>query len=400
MSNVNKLWDKYQNVIYTTSITVGISYDSDKVFDNLMLHFSACSSTVRDMFQSSLRARKIKNNVLYYSRYSHFQGEHRFTEYQRKRLRKIIVKRDIGEEEHLDDWLIELWVYNKQELNVNAFFHYCVLDKYLTMCGYETGYEWEDDKKTKNDEEEEAIKKNEYETIQDIDYELYKTIDGYIKNGDADEDMKKQHKKFIFDEYILCKNDEIEMCFKREMFDTYITNGNKINESRKNMNYELKYEYNEDMKINVSHYKDNLKEKLENLKVIKQIIDVKYSFDKVEINREKIKKMGNYLKKNLQNVKEIWGLDLRELKKTDKKKSEDTYKMSDKATLGVLNQIWARWGFNEIKMMDQKQKMVKGVRVDVSKFSMKPFEKYSWFDYCFDKTEYKEENEDDDMVGP
>jgi CDP-diacylglycerol pyrophosphatase len=75
MQDVNTLWDKYKNVIYTTSITVGISYDSEYTFDNLMLHLSCCSSTVRDMCQSSLRARKITNNVLYYSRYSHYNGD-------------------------------------------------------------------------------------------------------------------------------------------------------------------------------------------------------------------------------------------------------------------------------------------------------------------------------------
>jgi len=139
----------------------------------------------------------------------------------------------------------------------------------------------------------------------------------------------------------------------------------------------------------VSHYKDNLKEKLDNLKIIKQTLGIKYSFDKGELNRGKIKKMGDYLQKNLQNVKEIWGLDLREFKKTDK--------MTDKVALGVLNQIWSRWGFNEIKRDDRKQKQIKGVRVDVSNFSMKPLKKYGMFDYCFDKTEYAEENEDDEM---
>ena len=323
MRNVNKLWEKYQNVIYTTSITVGISYDSEKVFDNLMLHFSACSSTVRDLFQSSLRARKIKNNVLYYSRYSHFLGEHRFTEFQRKRLRKIIVKRDLVEEEHLDEWLIKLWVFNKREQNVNAFFHYNVLEKYLTMCGYKTD-EWEENNyKEDNDIEFEM---NDYKTIEEIDFETFKSIDGFIKSGDADTNMKKQHKKYIFDEYVLRDKNEIDVFFRNRAFETYKTNGNKINESMKNMNYELKYEYNEDMKINVSHYKDNLKEKLDNLKIIKQTLGIKYSFDKGEVNREKIKKMGDYLQKNLQNLKEIWGLDLREFKKTDK--------MTDKVALG------------------------------------------------------------------
>jgi hypothetical protein len=155
------------------------------------------------------------------------------------------------------------------------------------------------------------------------------------------------------------------------------------------MNYELKYEYNEDMKINVSYYKDNLKEKLDNLKIIKQTLGIKYSFDKGEVNREKIKKLGDYLQKNLQNLKEIWGLDLRKFKKTDI--------WTDKVALGVLNQIWSRWGFNEIKRGEQEQKRVKGVRVDVSNFSMKPLKTYDMFDYCFDKTEYAEENEDDEM---
>ena len=73
--------------------------------------------------------------------------------------------------------------------------------------------------------------------------------------------------------------------------------------------------------------------------------------------------------------------------------------MTDKLALGFLNQIWSRWGFNEIKMMERKKKQIKGVRVDVSNFSMEPLDKYGLFDYCFDKTEYGEENEDDEMGG-
>jgi hypothetical protein len=65
--------------------------------------------------------------------------------------------------------------------------------------------------------------------------------------------------------------------------------------------------------------------------------------------------------------------------------------------LGVLNQIWTRWGFSEIKRGKREQKRVKGVVVDVSDFYMKPLEKYKGFNECFDKTEYAEENEDDEM---
>jgi hypothetical protein len=123
--------------------------------------------------------------------------------------------------------------------------------------------------------------------------------------------VKKPHKKYIFDEFVLRDKNEFDVFDRNKGFETYKTNGNKINESMKNMNYELKYEYNEDMKIDVCHYKDNLKEKLENLKVIKQTLGIRYSFDKGDLNRVKIKKNGDYLQKNLQHLKEIWGLDLR-----------------------------------------------------------------------------------------
>jgi hypothetical protein len=254
------------------------------------------------------------------------------------------------------------------------------------MCGYKTD-EWEENNFKEDNNIECEV--DDSKTIEEIDFETFKSIDGFIKSGDADENMKKQHKIYIYDEYVLKDKNEFSISERNKGFETYKTNGNKINESMKNMNYELQYEYNEDMKINVSHYKDNLKEKLDNLKIIKQTLGIKYSFDKGELNRGKIKKLGDYLQKNLQNLKQIWGLDLREFKKTDK--------MTDKVALGVLNQIWSRWGFNEIKMMDRKQKQIKGVRVDVSNFSMKPLKKYDMFDCCFDKTEYAEENEDDEM---
>ena len=77
LQDVNSLWDQYQNVIYTSSITVGVSYDSDYQFNNLFLHFSVFGCCVRDMFQASLRARKIKNETLYYTNVSNYFGNDR-----------------------------------------------------------------------------------------------------------------------------------------------------------------------------------------------------------------------------------------------------------------------------------------------------------------------------------
>ena len=107
LQDVNSLWEQYQNVIYTTSITVGISYDSELLFDNICLHFSVFGSVVRDIFQASLRARYIKNNVLYYTNYSNYFSNERPRVFEFNKLKEIIKHRqkDLTEDsaDKLDD---------------------------------------------------------------------------------------------------------------------------------------------------------------------------------------------------------------------------------------------------------------------------------------------------------
>jgi hypothetical protein len=150
------------------------------------------------------------------------------------------------------------------------------------------------------------------------------------------------------------------------------------------------------MKTQISIFKDNKKEKLESLKEIKAEIGVKYTFDKnVEISKETLIKAGVYLQNNLKKMREIWGLDLRKFHKN--------HKWRDEQTLGILNQIWTRWGVNEIRRGKQERKRINGVRVDVSKFSIQPLGNYKQFDeHCFDKTEYGDnpENSEEIWHGP
>jgi hypothetical protein len=137
LGEVNEIWGEYEIVVYTTSITVGLSYDDpDKPFDFLFLHFSCCSSTVRDLFQSSLRAREISHNTLYYSNYSEYRGDTCFRAFNRDRLRDIIVERNAVQEVKLAPWVVDLWVFTHQERNINAFWHRDVIREYLRMCGY------------------------------------------------------------------------------------------------------------------------------------------------------------------------------------------------------------------------------------------------------------------------
>ena len=36
----------------------------------------------------------------------------------------------------LKDWVKDLWVFNRQEMNVNAYQHKLLLERYLLICGY------------------------------------------------------------------------------------------------------------------------------------------------------------------------------------------------------------------------------------------------------------------------
>jgi hypothetical protein len=67
--NVREEWAKYQIVIYTTTITVGVSYSNvpaEAEFDELFLYATASCALPRDIAQALLRARVIKSNQLWF----------------------------------------------------------------------------------------------------------------------------------------------------------------------------------------------------------------------------------------------------------------------------------------------------------------------------------------------
>ena len=139
LQNVNELWDKYQNVIYTSSITVGVSYDSEKTFDNLFLHFSVFGCCVRDMFQASLRARKIKNETVYYTNVSNYFGNERPRLFSYNELMTQVESRSDNTTEtgeYSSEWMNLLWIYNQKALNVNAHYHHDLINRSLLICGY------------------------------------------------------------------------------------------------------------------------------------------------------------------------------------------------------------------------------------------------------------------------
>jgi len=61
--NVKEEWEKYDCIITTSSITVGVNYEGDK-FDKVYLMMSGMVNNIRDVIQSSMRIRKPNENIM------------------------------------------------------------------------------------------------------------------------------------------------------------------------------------------------------------------------------------------------------------------------------------------------------------------------------------------------
>ena len=61
--NVNEEWDKYDCILTTSSITVGVNYEGKK-YDKVYLMVSGCVNNVRDVIQTSMRIRQTKDNAI------------------------------------------------------------------------------------------------------------------------------------------------------------------------------------------------------------------------------------------------------------------------------------------------------------------------------------------------
>ena len=63
IANVNEEWDKYDCIITTSSITVGVNYEGSR-YDKVYLLVSGCVNNVRDVIQTSMRIRKTNENII------------------------------------------------------------------------------------------------------------------------------------------------------------------------------------------------------------------------------------------------------------------------------------------------------------------------------------------------
>ena len=364
LQNVNEFWGDARNVIYTPSITVGVSYDpkdTGQQFDNLIMHFTAFSCTVRDMFQGSLRARKIKNNIMYYSHFSSYYGEERPWVFDFDKLMATIKSRD--PENKMKDWVKHLWVYNEKELNTNARFHAELIDRYLLICGYtKTKEEIEVDLPESAEEEVQAYK---YEDIQRISEGDANEIYIKIVKGEADTIQKLQYIRYTFDHEVLYQHQRIDLEIRKTMFTAYLAHKDKILDRTRNIVFECKKNYIP----NRSLYHDNTEQKRESIVVLKGLLGIDNTFDLNQIPSEKIDIVRAYLNQNVDYIQNTWKLTKNFW---FNKLTDEPIENKNRRTIGALQTIFSTWCGCDFKKGKRTQKRVNGKRVETASFETVP----------------------------
>jgi hypothetical protein len=164
------------------------------------------------------------------------------------------------------------------------------------------------------------------------------------------------------------------------MFKDYVRDSSKILNTKKNMEIERSFSVNGELYDTPSIYVNNLKEKVERIAALTKSLGVDHSYDTAVITRENLDATGEYIQSNLAALGSEWGLEFRYHVTNDK----DT----NKKTLGILNQILGKWGFQCIARGVRKQKRCKdtGKLEDVSNYELRTEGKYSAFnEFCLNK---------------
>lgn len=229
LKNIDEEWANIQLLIYSPLITVGVNFDPTIIhFDEIFLYGSAMSCTVRDIFQSSMRVRKLNDNKLYFNINSKFVGERPDTLWKTKmdimnREQQIDIfdtmNYTVGaggsyatdntapqDEDDCPSWLYTNNVFNEFEENFHRMNYKPVFYSFLEKCGYtikKDSFDIEEIEGQNEDLQLYEITDNnnimeEYKIIAEINRERFKAIKQNIERKIATREEKMQYEKYRF----------------------------------------------------------------------------------------------------------------------------------------------------------------------------------------------------------
>ena len=349
IEQVNR-WVEFDAIIVSTTITVGVNFDTVGHFDCLFLYGNNQNCGVpRDWFQSLYRTRHINENILYYAIDTFMQANYIQSPYdlqqdmlykEKQKLKQYNVT--FGEHMYNNPEYQFLNYFDKYEKLVSYHATRELVDYYLTECGYQPYIE-----PIRVPMKLDLIIPEwpiilDYDEIPVISPEQYSALCRKGKYNKLTENEKIQMIKYRFN-LVIFNNEHVQ-----EHWD-YWTSYNK------NLYYNVSLEKafmtnfvtidnlisNNDVEIATTR---DITLRLPIIKSINQILRIRNS---VHINHDiepnQIIQLGQFYSKEWKNILKFWPIKIRKPKE-----------FRADSILNITNQILSIWSFSELVINDSK----------------------------------------------
>jgi hypothetical protein len=251
--NVNESWKDVDILIYTPTITVGVSFEIPEHFNHIYMICVNTSCVVRDCFQSYLRARYLKDKTLFYkliSKKTHTKIENNklsssikeddVIEYMNE-TKKITLENFNKDKQNNNEisivdmplWLKNIYVNSKVEINKSRKLFDLIFNEYLRKLNFTASSQApekygfiktiEPVVEEKIDDEEE---KDYYNEIELIDEESFNSLKKLKMEGNLTKDLMPKYLKYSFYQKFY-SFDEKAMAY---YFNNYYYNNGRLSE--------------------------------------------------------------------------------------------------------------------------------------------------------------------------
>lgn len=365
--------------IYTTSVTVGVSFNENH-FDAMFLYIQNRAAAVRHNIQATNRARKLRDNALYLGvSYANFGGSkavpnltRKGLEYRLYRLRELTesqIKDGLVDKQYnykYPRWLKRIFIHVYQEINVSDKYQQKVVELYLRQSGYtfttesespaiqkavavaNTPASKEERKKKAREETTRAVQSGimyrDIESICESEYQEFKRQEARGSHGD---DVPWKIKKYTFDNMYVDTNCPPET--RAKLFDDYYKiRRNSIEERHRKIWDETRG------KVKNKHaFVNNGEDNVEQLRIVqefKQLFGIPHTQQVgFEISREDFTRAGEIFIKQKDRINLHFGI---------KKPSGDDNRPACRQYIDLANQILTRHGFTKLKQSNNRKNII------------------------------------------
>jgi hypothetical protein len=373
IKNVNEDWKDVDLVVVSPSVTVGVNYDLED-FDLLYLYGSPNSCCVRDIFQSSMRVRHIKENVMKFSLCKAFQSKNQDESiFSLKNIAERILEDKTLQKEFyqcviqksrsdgivyleqnwmdMSNWMFLNKVYSIKEKNQSRSFYKRIFYYYLGLCNYE--YDM-------NEQIRLETKINLYEFKKEIEYDKIPEIQ-------TSEEAKEKIKMIREDpeSYLVVMKFNFNKMFKKEnmslddinkMFLEYInpvTRKKFYNLKREKLNNDYDHIDKSDLIRNIFwENSDKSAIKVFKIKEINTILGITNSCESKLLSVEETNQVIEKIYPMYDELCKIFNI-----KKQVLKKDIDVQKEKRMRVKFVLDQIFQKWNGSKFEIVSERKKI-------------------------------------------